>query len=349
MSLLRAESSGSFFVNLTSTTDACFMNRLSDYEYDLPEELIARYPLAKRDASRMMVLHRGSQTITHANFCDLPDFLQPGDLAVLNNSRVIRARILCGASGSDEVLLAEPMGDLRWLCLVRPGRRWKIHSEHPVAGTMAKVVEILPSGERVLHFAEAPDLEKYGSIPLPPYLRRAAEKEDDTRYQTVYAEPEGSVAAPTAGLHFTPEMLAKIPHSFLTLHVGLGTFTPIKTDLVSDHRMHEERYELPEETVRSISSARRTLAVGTTVTRVLESQPPGDLRPCAGRTDLMIRPPFEFRHVDLLLTNFHLPGSTLILLVSALAGRDFVLSAYREAVRERYRFFSYGDCMLILP
>jgi S-adenosylmethionine:tRNA ribosyltransferase-isomerase len=325
------------------------MNRLSDYHYELPEELIARYPLPERDASRMMVLHRAEQTITHAYFRDLPDFLESGDLAVLNNSRVIRARIRCGPGGRDEVLLAEPLGDLRWLCLVRPGRKWKMNSEHPVAGTLAKVVDILPSGERILEFSKSPDLEEYGSIPLPPYLRRAAEKEDETRYQTVFAKPEGSVAAPTAGLHFTPDVLGRVPHCFLTLHVGLGTFAPIKTDVISEHTMHEERYDLPMATSRSISKAKRVLAVGTTVTRVLESQPPGPLQPRSGRTSLMIRPPHQFQHVDLLLTNFHLPGSTLLLLVSALADRDFILSAYRIAVQERYRFFSYGDCMLILP
>lgn len=325
------------------------MERLSDYHYKLPEELIARYPLPSRNGSRMMVLHRGTQEITHAHFRELPEFLSDGDIAVLNNSKVIRARIRCGPHGKDEVLLAEPMGEQRWLCLVRPGRRWKKNSEHSVAGTIAKVVEVLPTGERVLEFAAPPDLEQHGSIPLPPYLRRDAEKDDETRYQTVYAEREGSVAAPTAGLHFTKDMLDRIPHCFVTLHVGLGTFAPIKTDLIAEHRMHEERYELPVESVRRISEARRVLAVGTTVTRVLESQPEGPLQPHSGRTSLMIRPPHQFRHVDLLLTNFHLPSSTLILLVSALAGREFILSAYHEAVRERYRFFSYGDCMLILP
>lgn len=325
------------------------MDRLSDYHYELPAELIADRPLPCRDGSRMLVLRRSTQEITHAHFRELPSFLEPGDLAVLNNSRVIRARIPCGPSGRDEVFLAEPLGDLRWLCLVRPGRRWKPGSIHPVAGTTAKVLEILPGGERILEFASPPDLEKHGTIPLPPYMHREATDEDEARYQTVYADPGGSVAAPTAGLHFTEEMLSRIPHTFLTLHVGLGTFAPIKTDRISDHIMHEERYDLPQEAVRRIGEAGRVLAVGTTVTRVLESQPPGCLTANSGRTDLMIRPPFHFKHVDMLLTNFHLPGSTLMLLVSALAGREFILSAYREAVREKYRFFSYGDCMLILP
>jgi S-adenosylmethionine:tRNA ribosyltransferase-isomerase len=339
----RARSTG------TSRVFSVPVDRLSDYQYDLPEELIARYPPEERDAARMMVLRRGEKSITHARFRDLPSFLAPGDVAVLNNSRVLRARLPCGPENRDEVLLAEPVGDLRWLCLVRPGRRWKLHSSHAVAGTTAKVLQVLPGGERILEFDAPPYLERFGVIPLPPYLKRKAEKQDDIRYQTVFAEPGGSVAAPTAGLHFTPEMLTRIPHCFLTLHVGPGTFAPIKTDIISEHRMHEERYELPVEAVRRLAGAKRVLAVGTTVARVLESQPPGPLRACHGRTDLMIRPPFNFRHFDLLLTNFHLPGSTLLLLVSALAGREFILGAYAEAVRERYRFFSYGDCMLVLP
>jgi S-adenosylmethionine:tRNA ribosyltransferase-isomerase len=322
--------------------------RVEDYLYDLPEELIASRPLPRRDDSRMMVLSRSARTWEHRTFRELPDFLQPGDLAVLNNSRVLRAR-LPGPEGKGEVLLAEPLGDHRWLCLVKPGRKWPIGAEHPVAGTTARVLEVLPGGERILQFGETPDLEKYGQVPLPPYLRREADEQDAERYQTVYADPGGSVAAPTAGLHFTPEILARLPHAFLTLHVGLGTFQPVKCEDVADHTMHEENYVLPPETCGAINQADRVLAVGTTVTRVLESQPDGPLRPVAGRTGIFLHPPYRFRHVDLLLTNFHLPGSTLIMLVSALAGREFTLAAYAEAVRQRYRFFSYGDCMLILP
>lgn len=319
---------------------------LADYHYELPPELIAKYPLAQRDGSRMLVVRRGAGTWEHRMFRELPDFLEPGDLAVLNNSRVVRARI---PVGNGEVFLAEPRADGSWVCLVRPGRKWPLGSEHSVANTRAKVLEVLPGGERILSFDQAPDLEHYGTVPLPPYLGRAAEATDEDRYQTVYAEPEGSVAAPTAGLHFTPEMLERIPHAFLTLHVGLGTFAPVKCPDITAHTMHEERYILPPSTVDAIATARRVLAVGTTVTRVLESQPAGVLHPAEGKTSLFIYPPYSFKHVDLLLTNFHLPGSTLLMLVSALMGRELILAAYAEAVRQRYRFFSYGDCMLLLP
>lgn len=319
---------------------------LADYHFELPPELIATHPLPQRDASRMLVLHRAAGTWEHRLFRELPEFLQPEDFTVLNNSRVVRARI---PWGSGEVFLAEPRPDGTWLCLVRPGRKWPVGQEHAVGGTRARVVEVLPGGERVLAFDEPPDLSKYGTVPLPPYLGRAPEPEDEERYQTVFAEPEGSVAAPTAGLHFTPDLLECIPHGFLTLHVGLGTFAPIKAEDLGAHTLHEERFVLPEETARRINAARRVLAVGTTVTRVLESQPAGPLSATEGRTRLFIYPPYQFQHVDLLLTNFHLPGSSLLLLVSALAGREFILAAYAEAVRERYRFFSYGDCMLILP
>ena len=198
-----------------------------------------------------------------------------------------------------------------------------------------------------MQFDEAPDLEKHGHMPLPPYFKREAEKLDDERYQTVYANTPGSVAAPTAGLHFTPEILSRIPHAFLTLHVGAGTFLPVKTENITDHEMHEEVYSISSATASALNSAKRIVAIGTTVTRVLESQPAGPIQPCEGRTRIFIHPPYEFQKTGALLTNFHLPESTLLMLVSALAGREAVLNAYREAIKERYRFFSYGDCMLI--
>lgn len=325
--------------------------RTSDFFYELPEELIAKHPLPERDASRMMVLHKGSGKIEHRFFRELPDLLRPGDLAVLNNSRVIRARLKePGKTG--EVFLAESLGGDRWLCLVRPGRRWPLGNEREIAGTKARVEAVLPGGERILAFASPPDLERHGSIPLPPYLRRNAEEGDSERYQNIFAAEEGSVAAPTAGLHFTPATLEKIPHCFLTLHVGLGTFQPIKSDLVSEHKMHKENYFLSADAasaIRCASENGRVLAVGTTSVRVLESQPPGPLRENRGTTDIFIYPPFSFQRTDLLLTNFHLPDSTLLLLVSAFAEKELVKEAYRKAVEERYRFFSYGDCMLILP
>jgi len=322
--------------------------RREDFDYSLPDELIARYPLAARDASRMMVLHCGEQRIEHTVFRELPRFLMPGDLAVLNNSRVIRARLPVPKENS-EVFLIEPRGDHRWLCLVRPGRKWRVGSIHQVAGQEVSVEEVLPGGERILAFSHAPDCERFGSVPLPPYLKREATEEDVVRYQNVYAQDPGSVAAPTAGLHFTEEMLGQIPHTFLTLHVGLGTFQPVKVSDLSAHQMHEEKYCFPPEAATEINRAERILAVGTTVIRVLESRPPGPLQPGTGQTRLFITPPHRFQHVDLLLTNFHLPQSTLLMLVCALGGMDFVLQAYAEAVREKYRFFSYGDCMLVLP
>lgn len=320
---------------------------LSDYDYHLPEELIAKEPLPNRSDSRMLVLDRKRQTIEHRMFREFPDFFAPGDLAVLNNSRVIRAR-LPGPFPNSEIFLAEQLSPGRWLCLVRPGKKWKLGDCFSIFGSTVKVEDILPGGERVLQFDPMPDLNVYGSVPLPPYLGREANEKDVTRYQNVFAERDGSVAAPTAGLHFTEEILERIPHVFATLHVGLGTFQPVKTEDVSEHHMHSERYELSEATADAINNAQRVTAVGTTVVRVLESQPDGPLHPVSGSTSIFIHPPYQFRKVDRLLTNFHLPKSTLLMLVSAMAGREFILHAYEQAVRERYRFFSYGDCMLIL-
>jgi S-adenosylmethionine:tRNA ribosyltransferase-isomerase len=319
---------------------------VSDYHYDLPPELIASRPAARRDASRMLVLHRSTGTIEHRLFTDFPSYLRAGDLVVLNNSRVIKARLLSDPPGI-EIFLLEHISDTRWKCLVKPGRKLRVGTRVPIAGTTAEVLEIYPGGERLIAFDKSPDLETHGHMPLPPYFKREADCNDDERYQTVFASDPGSVAAPTAGLHFTPEILSQIPHAFLTLHVGAGTFLPVKTENIADHEMHEERYAISADTAAALNAATRRIAIGTTVTRVLESQPPGPIQPRSGSTRIFIHPPYEFQHTSALLTNFHLPGSTLLMLVSALASRELILAAYQEAIRERYRFFSYGDCMLL--
>jgi len=319
---------------------------LSEYHYELPPELIANRPSPNRDGSRMMVVHRATGTIDHRAFRDFPAYLHEGDLVVLNDSRVIKARLLAEPLGI-EIFLLENLGGTHWKCLCKPGRKLRIGTRIPIAGTFANVLEILPGGERIMAFDSPPDLEAHGHLPLPPYFKRTADESDDERYQTVYATNPGSVAAPTAGLHFTPEVLATIPHTFLTLHVGAGTFLPVKSERIEDHDMHSENYSLSATTADSMNAAGRLVAVGTTVTRVLESQPPGEIQATSGSTRIFIHPPYQFQHTGALLTNFHLPESTLLMLVSAFAGRELIRAAYSEAIRERYRFYSYGDCMLI--
>jgi S-adenosylmethionine:tRNA ribosyltransferase-isomerase len=324
--------------------------RTSDYDFALPEELIARYPLPKREDSRMLVLHRAERRIEHRRFFDFPEYLQAGDLVVLNDTRVIPARVFSD-DGRIELLLLEALRENTWKCLVKPGRRMRIGATVTVQGTVGRVLEIFPEGERAVDFERALDLEKCGHLPLPPYMEREAESGDTERYQTVYAREPGAIAAPTAGLHFTPEILGAIPHAFLTLHVGVGTFRSVLTEALEEHRMHSERFRLSAETASAINAARRVIAVGTTSTRVLESCARDGGRPLTARegaTDIFIHPPYEFGVIGALLTNFHLPRSTLIMLVAAFAGREFVLEAYAEAVREKYRFYSYGDCMLIV-
>jgi len=324
---------------------------LSDYHYDLPLELIANRPAPNREESRMLVLDRTSGGIFHRRFTDLPEYLRPSDLLVLNDSRVIPAR-LRDISEKVEILLLERRSPTLWTSMVRPGKKMRIGHSVKVAGTTATVVGIAEDGTRTLEFSSPPDLDRHGEIPIPPYFHRPADEQDKERYQTVYARDPGSVAAPTAGLHFTPEILSGLNHAFVTLHVGAGTFQPVKAEDLSLHRMHSEHYTITKGTTLRINETKasggRVITVGTTSARVLESQPPGPLAARSGSTDIFIRPPYEFQRVDALLTNFHLPGSTLLMLVSALAGRDRILGAYAEAVRERYRFFSYGDCMLIV-
>ncbi len=326
-------------------------DRLADYLYELPAKLVANRPAKHREDSRMLILDRKSGAIEHRRFLDLPGYLSPRDLLVLNDSKVIPARLF-DTTGKLEILLLEKQNEREWTALVNPGKKMRPGHVVETAGTSAKVLEILEDGTRRIEFASAPDLEHYGTMPIPPYFNRKADEEDRERYQTVYASEEGSVAAPTAGLHFSKELLSRLPHTFVTLHVGVGTFRPVKTEDLTQHLMHKEHYTLAEATTRVITEAKemggRIFAVGTTTARVLESQPPGTLTPSIGSTEIFIRPPYQFRHIDSLLTNFHLPGSTLLMLVSAMAGRELILSAYAEAVKEEYRFFSYGDCMLIL-
>ena len=327
------------------------MLRTSDYDYPLPERLIARYPPAQRSGARMMVLHRAERRIEHRAFTDFPGYLRPGDLAVLNDSRVIPASLLANDGALKLLVVARPEPTL-WTCLVKPGRKARLGAEVRVGDARGTVEAILPDGERVIRFDEVIDLDRHGALPLPPYMDRPAEASDAERYQTVFARALGAIAAPTAGLHFTPEILAGIPHAFLTLHVGVGTFRPVKTEDLSEHRMHTEQFEITPAAADAINNrSGRLVAIGTTTVRVLAgcTRDGADrLLPQQGETNVFIHPPQTVRHVDALLTNFHLPRSTLLMLVSALAGRDFVLDAYHEAVREEYRFFSYGDCMLII-
>lgn len=323
--------------------------RLSDYDYDLPRELIAQRPAEHRDASRMMVLYRDTQTIEHHQFRDLKTFLWPGDLLVLNNTRVLPARRFSD-DGAIEFLFLERVGPRRWKCLVKPGRKMRVGATATIDSATLCVEEITSEGDRIVVLNEDIDLFSGGSMPLPPYIQRESDAKDATRYQTVFAQAPGALAAPTAGLHFTPEVLSEIPHTFVTLHVGTGTFLAVRSENIAEHRMHAERFSISHSAADRINDAERIVAVGTTVVRVLESARPKDGKLIAqeGSTDIFIYPPYGFQNVDVLLTNFHLPRSTLLMLVSAFAGRDFLLRAYQEAIHERYRFYSYGDCMLIL-
>ena len=340
-------------------SDKTMSARLSDYDYDLPQELIAQRPLQRREDSRMMVLHRAAQTIEQRQFRELKSFLRPGDLFVLNDTRVLPARRLSD-DGAIEFLFLERLGPKHWKCLVRPGRKMRVGATAKIDNVTLRVEQITPDGERIAKLDEDVDLYAGGSMPLPPYINRPSDEKDAARYQTVFAHAPGAVAAPTAGLHFTPEMLSEIPHTFVTLHVGPGTFLPVRSEEIAEHRMHAERFSISPEAADKINNAQRIVAVGTTVVRVLETAAletrplkavrfnKPQIQPRSGKTDLFIYPPFGFRVVDALLTNFHLPRSTLLMLVSAFAGREFLLRAYDEAIRERYRFYSYGDCMLIL-
>jgi S-adenosylmethionine:tRNA ribosyltransferase-isomerase len=353
--------------------------RVADFDFELPEELIAQQPPAERGSSRMLVLDRETGAWQDSVFTELPAMLKPGDLLVLNDSRVIPARLYARRTlrrdrekptGRIEVMLTEPAGKDQWHALVRPGRKVAIGERlvFPAPdGSILLEAEVLKRGlygDRLLRFAPCSDffavVESIGHVPLPPYIHRDDAAADRERYQTVFARERGSVAAPTAGLHFTPQVLEAIAARGveivrLTLHVGLGTFAPIRVERVAQVRLHRERYTLSEETAEAVNRARRegrrVVAVGTTVVRTLEAcaqrAEGGALEAHSGTTEIFISPGFEFRVVGGLLTNFHLPQSSLLMLVSAFAGREHVLAAYRHAVEERYRFFSYGDCMFL--
>lgn len=349
--------------------------RTDDFDYSLPPELIAQTPAERRDGARMMVLHRATQRIEHRLFADLPEYLETGDLLVVNNTRVIPARIFGtktkeGTGGKVEFLLLEELSANRWTALMRCRRR-PLPGENVLLADGKTVVTILADeglGRVVLDVATPRPfldvVEEIGVPPLPPYIQRkdvsaARRAADQTRYQTVYARAPGAVAAPTAGLHFTPELFAQlaargIPKAEVTLHVGIGTFRPVTVDAVEEHRMDEERWWIAPETAQQVEQTRaasgRIVAVGTTSVRTLETAAarPEGFGAGSGRTDIFIYPPYTFRVVDAMVTNFHLPKSTLIMMISAFAGKDFVFEAYRQAVAERYRFYSYGDCMLIL-
>ncbi len=320
-----------------------------DFDFHLPEELIASRPLADRSASRMIVVHRDTGKIEHRMFADFPEYMQPNDLLVLNDTKVIPARIFSNDE-SIEIVVTDRINETQWECMVKPGKKMKVGRTIEVGESTGTVTATQENGNRIIKWDKPLDIHEHGSLALPHYMGRDSDIKDLDRYQTTFAREEGAIAAPTAGLHFTPEILSKLEHDFLTLHVGVGTFRPVKANNILDHDMHSEKYSLSNRAAQKINSAPKVTAVGTTVTRVLESlgmQNPS-LTESSGATDIFIYPGFEFKVVDRLLTNFHLPMSTLIMLVSAFAGKELTLHAYHEAVKEKYRFYSYGDCMLIL-
>lgn len=339
--------------------------KTDDFDFDLDESLIAQHPIKNRDESRLMVMDRSSGEISHKKFYDIVDFLNPGDVLVLNDARVIPARLFGNRPGKDEkieVLLVQRGDDDVWETLVKPGKKMKLGSKISFGNGLLKgeVVDINEEGNRFVKFYYEgifeEILDELGNMPLPPYITEKLE--DKERYQTVYAKHEGSAAAPTAGLHFTNELLDKIRQKgvvvkFVTLHVGLGTFRPVKVDDVEKHNMHSEMYIMPKDTADAINEAKKNgnnvIAVGTTCIRTLESvhKKHGDVREDSGWTDIFIYPGFEFKVVDSLITNFHLPKSTLLMLVSAFSTKENILRAYDIAVKERYRFFSFGDAMFI--
>ena len=321
---------------------------LSDFDYDLPKELIASRPLENRDGSRMMLVNRGTGEITHHHFREFAELLPPDHLLVLNDTKVIPARLFSNDE-KIELVRTNATDPHHWWCLVRPGKKMKPGRTVKVGESTGTVLQTNEKGERLIQWDTPPDLEEHGHLALPHYMEREADKADRDRYQTVYAKEDGAIAAPTAGLHFTPEVLAGLDHTFLTLHVGVGTFRPVKVDDPSEHEMHSERYHLDAEAAAKINAAKKIAAVGTTVTRVLEHLARDrEIAECSGETDIFIYPPYQFQTIDTLLTNFHLPCSTLMMLISAFASRELVLEAYAKAVEEKYRFYSYGDCMLIV-
>ena len=338
--------------------------KVTDFDYELPEELIAQTPIEKRDESRLMVLDRKEQTIEHKHFKDIIDYLEPGDVLVRNNTKVIPARLYGKkeTGAKVEFLLLNNMEKDIWECIVRPGNKLHIGAKVIFGDGLlkAEVLDTMPGGTRKVEFHYEgifnEILDKIGLMPLPPYIHERLKEND--RYQTVYAKYDGSAAAPTAGLHFTPELLKKIEEKGIdianvTLHVGIGTFRPVKEDTVEAHQMHSEHFYIKEEDCEKINKAKksghRVIAIGTTSCRVLETiaDDNGYVKPTEGDTQIFIYPGYKFRCLDALITNFHLPQSTLVMLVSALAGKDYIMKAYKEAVEQKYRFFSFGDAMLI--
>lgn len=351
--------------NINETT----LTKKSQFYYELPEQLIAQKPIEPRDSSRLMVLHRNSNTILHKKFYDIIDFLNPGDCLILNNSKVLPARIFGKNVATEyvvEFLLLRQHEKNIWETLVKPGKKAKIgfkfiFGDEKSNFLKAEIVDIMPDGNRLIKFEDTLNffdkLDKIGQMPLPPYIKEKLK--DKSRYQTVYAKDLGSAAAPTAGLHFTPELLQKIKDKgvnigFVTLHVGLGTFRPVKEDDISNHKMHSEYFVMPKETAELINNTKKlgkkVISVGTTSCRVIESifQKLGKIDAYEGETDIFIRPGYKFGVMDGLITNFHLPESTLIMLVSAFAGYKKTMNAYNLAVSEKYRFFSFGDAMMIV-
>ncbi|MEO8662113.1 MAG: tRNA preQ1(34) S-adenosylmethionine ribosyltransferase-isomerase QueA [Bryobacteraceae bacterium] len=336
---------------------------VSEFDYHLPAESIAQEPLADRSASRMLVVHREEGRWEDRAFRDLPDFLRPGDCLALNDSKVFPARLYgqrVGTGGAVEVFLLRPEAEdnKTWTALVRPGRRMRTGERVRFADVEAEIVGRGEFGERTLRFDIDGDIYEWlngaGHVPLPPYIHRSDRADDISRYQTVYARAVGSVAAPTAGLHFTPQVLdhcreAGADVARVTLHVGLGTFQPLHTENVEDVKLHSERFEIPEESAAKLRAAARIVAVGTTSVRTIETaMRTGGMRACCGETELFVYPGFDFRAIGAMVTNFHLPQSSLLMLVCAFGGKDLVLDAYRHAVAAGYRFYSYGDCMLVV-
>ncbi len=337
----------------------------SDFFYDLPEDLIAQTPIEPRDASRLMVLERASGNITHTKFSSLFDWLKKGDLLVLNDTKVLPARIFgtrTDTGSQVEFVLLKRKNDTDWECIAGPGKKAKTGASFTFSKSLSgEVIDVLPDGNRILKFKFKGEfyalLNEVGNMPLPHYIKE--ELKDKNRYQTVYSKELGSAAAPTAGLHFTKEMLSELKEkginiAYVTLHVGLGTFRPVKVDNILEHKMHSEHYHVPKETADLISETKenggRVICVGTTSCRTIESAADenGKLCECSGDTDIFIYPGYKFKCLDALITNFHLPESTLIMLVSALAGYENTMNAYKTAVDEKYRFFSFGDAMFIV-
>jgi len=341
------------------------LTKKSQFNYDLPEELIAQFPVEPRDSSRLLILNRKTHEITHEKFYNIINYLNPNDCLILNNSRVLPARIWgenINTGHTVEFLLLKEISKNTWETLVKPGKKAKINSKFNFQNLLSgEIIDILEDGNRIIKFDENnnffENLEKIGTMPLPPYIKQKLE--DQSRYQTVYACDLGSAAAPTAGLHFTENLMNKIKEKnikigFVTLHVGLGTFRPVKEENINNHKMHSENFVLPQETIDIITETKknngRVICVGTTTCRVLESvyQKYNKLVACSDSTDIFIKPGFKFKVIDSMITNFHLPESTLIILISSFAGYDFVLNSYKTAVENKYRFFSFGDAMMII-